>query len=454
MNFLQSITLNRAEAARMLNTDPKALAAFEAAYQAAALTEAPVGFKANSRLAAAGQDRTPDVSQAALVEQISKELLALTAVTTVDTSGVRRTGFPEPEKWLTLKEMQAIPKDERPFLTGRVAKKEIEELSWRPLLYHYREFLKAKDPKKKQMYYNLFRQGLDILDIDPVTWAIIGTNPNSMGHWLPELADAARLSGCELKIPHTVIAKLPVSLLQMTRLTYASMNPVTLAAIDAWAMKAFALDETKDYFIKTGTYSSKFDFRNAHVSGAKEVRELGEYLLYIHSSACQMAGPLYSPCIYGVSTTNEWVVREWIEPVEERPCIYHGLPLRTEYRVFIDADENEILGISPYWRADVMKGRFDKNATPDDVHDSVTYRMAEPALQHDYAANKDRVLEQVRALLPELKLSGQWSLDIMQNGDDLYAIDMAQAANSALKDCVPVGRLKPVAENWLPDLNA
>ena len=43
--------------------------------------------------------------------------------------------------------------------------------------------------------------------------------------------------------------------------------------------------EDKEYFIKTGTYSSKFDFRNARVSGPKEVRELGEYLLFIHFHA-------------------------------------------------------------------------------------------------------------------------------------------------------------------------
>ena len=49
-----------------------------------------------------------------------------------------------------------------------------------------------------------------------------------------------------------------------------------------------------------------------------------------------MAGPLSFPCIYGVSTTNEWVVREFIPDKEGNPCIYHGLPLHTEYRVFVD----------------------------------------------------------------------------------------------------------------------
>ncbi len=42
------------------------------------------------------------------------------------------------------------------------------------------------------------------------------------------------------------------------------------------------------------------------------------------------------------------------------------------------------------------------------------------------------------------------SVDIMQNGDDFYIIDMALSATSALSECVPPGLLKPLKENWLP----
>lgn len=57
-----------------------------------------------------------------------------------------------------------------------------------------------------------------------------------------------------------------------------------------------------------------------------------------------MASPLSQPSIYGVSTTNEWVVREFIPDKEGNPCIYKGLPLHTEYRVFVDCDTDEVLG--------------------------------------------------------------------------------------------------------------
>lgn len=213
------------------------------------------------------------------------------------------------------------------------------------------------------------------------------------------------------------------------------------------------------YFIKTGTYSSKYDFRNAHVHGSKEVRELGEYLLFIHYQACQMASPLNNRCIYGVSTTNEWVVREFIDDKENNPCIYKGLHLHTEYRVFVDFDTKEILGLTPYWDATVMKQRFayeDDSESAHNVHDYIIYEMHESILAKRYKENKEIVKIHITEILQEnVDLTGQWSIDIMQNGSDFWIIDMALAANSALNDCVPAKKLKPLHENWIPsEMNA
>jgi hypothetical protein len=208
---------------------------------------------------------------------------------------------------------------------------------------------------------------------------------------------------------------------------------------------------TKDYFIKTGTYSSKFDFRNAIVSGEKEVRELGEYLLYNHFAANQMASPLASPTIPGVSTTNEWVVREAIPDKENNPCIYKGMPLHTEYRFFIDCDTNTILGVSPYWRSDVMKQNFLENQEdPSKKHDYVIYSMHEETLYKRYHDNLESVTKHVKNLLNDLDLKGQWSLDIMQNDDDFWLIDMALANQSALNDVVPKEKLTNQSIDWLP----
>jgi hypothetical protein len=233
------------------------------------------------------------------------------------------------------------------------------------------------------------------------------------------------------------------------------LTPATIKIIDDYCMRVFDLDVNKKYFVKTGTYSSKFNFRNAKVEGEKEVRELGEYLLFLSYQAVEMAGPLTQPSIYGVSTTNEWVVREYIDDVENNPCIYNGMPLHTEYRFFVDFDTDEILGVSPYWRPDVMLKRFSQDAnpySPHDKHDYVIYKMHEPVLMKRYIDNVNIVFEHMSKLIKDIELSGQWSIDVMQNGNDFYIIDMATACTSALSDCVPKGLIKKYEERWLPEI--
>lgn len=304
------------------------------------------------------------------------------------------------------------------------------------------------------MGYNMFRQGLDILDLDSITYEIIATNPNSMGFWLPALVEACR--GQEfLQIPATRIAKVPLTLLQLTRTEYNELTRTTLDIVDGWAREAFKLDEAKEYFVKTGCYSSKFDFRNAKVTSPKEVRELGEYLLFIHSQALQMASPLSTPSIYGASTTVEWVVRDYIKDKENCPCIYKGMPLHTEYRIFVDCDTKSVIGFSPYWEPNTMKRRFasgTKDGSVHDAHDYVIYKAREGFLMDTYRKNLPKVLEAVEAILPKLNLPGQWSLDIMQNGDEFWAIDMALAENSAFYETVPPELRAPTEENWLPKI--
>ena len=230
--------------------------------------------------------------------------------------------------------------------------------------------------------------------------------------------------------------------------------------MDEYCYKVFGLQPDRDYFIKTGTYSSKFDFRNAHVTGEKEIKELEEYLLFIHWQALQMArfdlAGRNQPSIYGVSTTTEWVVRDFIKDVEDNLTIYHGLPLHTEYRAFVDFDTNEVLGIHPYWDAKVVKHHFEQtmDSDPDAFHDHITYTVNEAKLTERYEANKDRVVEHLRAILPDIDLHGQWSVDVMQNEDDFWLIDMATAERSAYYDeVVPPALRRPMEESWLPDLS-
>lgn len=453
--------------AELLRVNPEALAAFEAAYAKQALNQEPDDFFAiNSRQAANGKHAI-DVSKhvmdvtddelARLQERIVNELLAQTEIYAFDGKVVKvekMPALPAGTELVKNEDISRFPEQFRPQLSGGLMKVDMNEPSYPHLLWYYERYQNGKSEKIRKDAYNRFRQGLDILDLDAVTYEIIGTNPNSIGHWFPKLVTAC--AGQEFfKIPAITIAKVPMTLLQLTRQEYGEMTHTTLNIVNQWAKEVFGLDVTKDYFVKTGTYSSKFDFRNCHVHGAKEVKELGEYLLFIHYQALQMASPLCTPCIYGVSTTNEWVVREFVSDKEKNPCIYKGLPLHTEYRVFVDCDTDKVIGIAPYWEPETMEKRFGHEAdadNPHNIHDYVIYKAHEEALMNRYRENKARVQAHIESILPDLDLKGQWSVDVMQNGDEFWIIDMAIAENSAFYNCVPERLRNPSKENWIPQL--
>lgn len=465
--------ISRDKIAEILKTSPEALAAFEAAYAAGPLAEIQDDdlFSVNSRQAAQranalnSSDFTTisakDVERADdMTNRIVNGLLAKTAFYEYSRmAGQSRQpqikALPAARP-ITNEDINALPAKLRPQLTENLMMADIDPSASYSALTMYDMYMDETKPSHaRKVAYDMFRQGLDILDLNPLLYEIIGTNKNSMGYWLPKLADA--VTGQDFfKIPATRIVKVPMPLLQLTRQDYFALTPTTKQIVDQWAYEAFKLDDNQSYFIKTGTYSSKFDFRNAKVTGKNEVRELGEYLLYIHFQAIQMASPLSTPSIYGASTTNEWVVREFIEDKEENPCIYKGMPLHTEYRVFIDCDTDEILGAAPYWEPDTMKSRFSQQSdadSPHQIHDYVIYKAHEDKLMARYHENLDTVLAHVREILPSIDLPGQWSLDIMQNGDDFWLIDMALAETSAFyENAVPAELRRPTPENWIPKL--
>lgn len=449
--------------ANLLKLDPSKVEEFEAAYKQYALdvVDSENVFAVNAKQAAElmrGQNARAEAADTCeeLISRIVSELLAQAEVLKVrDGKVFVPKALPEPEtRPVTNEDISGLPIEIRPQLTGSLMKVDIEEPAFISLLEMWHMYKTGKTPRKRAEAYQTFRWGLDTLDLDPVTYAMLGMNPNSMGNWLPQITVAVGETGF-FRIPDTTVIKVPMTLLQLTRIEYGGLTPTTLKIVDEFCHRIFELDDEKEYFIKTGTYSSKYDFRNAHVHGAKEVQELGEYLLFIHFQALQMASPLVNRPTYGVSTTNEWVVREFIPDVENNPCIYKGLPLHTEYRVFVDFDTDEILGISPYWEPEMLKKRFsqeDDKDSPHMMHDYIIIKSYEDVLNERYEKNKDKVLSEVQKILPYVDLPGQWSVDIMQNSDAFWLIDMALAVNSALVDCVPKEKLRRPEENWIPEI--
>lgn len=462
LDIFKQKTITKEEIAELLKVDTETFKKFEESYKLNVLDKIDTDnlFELNAKQVAAereGINITNVDGLDTLIDRIVSELVASTNIWNYDGSRVTITTPTVLEGTVTKEEILNIPEEIRPELSGSLLKIQCDDNSSIALMDMYNHYLKEKNPIKKKGFYDRFRQGLDILDLDGLTYEIIGTNPNSMGNWLPNIVQA---NGNFFKIPKTTIIKVPLPLLQLTRLDYQLLTPTTIEIVDKYCKKVFNLDTEKEYFIKTGTYSSKFDFRNAYVHDAKEVNELGEYLLFIHFQALCMAHYDLSgrnqPIIYGVSTTNEWVVREYIKDVENNPCIYKGLPLHTEYRVFVDFDTKKVIGISPYWRSDVMKQRFGKASdsdSPHNIHDYIIYTSHEETLYKRYNDNKDIIIKEIQKLINDCEgFYGQWSIDIMQNGNDFYIIDMALAQNSALYDCVPEELKKPLIEDWLPKL--
>ena len=328
-------------AAAMLRTTPGLLREFERSYHANVLDRknaptGPLGPDARSVIESrSGHDLSDAVL--ALDARIVRELLADTSIIRYD--GERLTAAPSlvpvPESYVTEADVDVLEPGERPQLAGELIHRQIDAVNYPLLLDMWR---RATDPKRsarqRHEAYGMFRTGLDLLDMDPVMYRMLDLNPAGMGHWLPALVKANE-GKTFFRIPKTTIAKAPLTLLQLSRVEYESLTAATLDVVDRWAQAAFRLKPDESYFLKTGTFSNKYDFRNAHVTEPHEVMQIGEYLLYLQSQAVEMAGPLSQPATYGVSTTNEMVVREYIPDTHDLPTIYMGLPLRCEYRCFI-----------------------------------------------------------------------------------------------------------------------
>lgn len=472
--FKKKEGLSKDDVARLLKINPMLFDQFEQSYRSQVLDEEePDNFFAiNSRQMADIKetnfvdDSTIDTEE--LQQRIVDEFLAETSkyVYTRKQEGKgsisinNSKGLPDGYSVVTREELKTVPFELRPQCTSTLQKRDIQQKSYLILLDSLNRSINAKSERERQQYYHMFRQGLDLLDIDSITYDILGMNIVSMGYWLPKIIRPVEEEGF-FKIPSTTIIKVPMNILQLTRTDYSLINKTTLGIVDKFCYKAFDLKDDGDYFIKTGTYSSKFDFRNCRVVTPKEVRELGEYLLFIHTQACQMAGPLNVDkngkplSIYGVSTTNEWVVREYIQDKENNPCIYKGLPLHTEYRVFVDFDTDEVLEVFPYWESNLMKSRFGEEAdrSVHSLHDYAVFQAYEDVLNERFKSNKDRVKQYIHDIIPNVSLEGQWSIDIMQNGDDFWIIDMATAERSTFYNYLPNEVKKQRVENWIPTLD-
>jgi len=135
----------------------------------------------------------------------------------------------------------------------------------------------------------------------------------------------------------------------------------------------------------------------------------------------------------------------------------HSINLCNNLKYFyrdLGAMHSEVMAVVPVLLksiySDVMKGKFQEVSSPQERHDYVIYQMHEDVLEKRYKESVQIVLDELKKVIPHVELTGQWSVDVMRNGDDYYIIDMALAENSALNDCVPKNLLRSYPQQWLP----
>lgn len=117
------------------------------------------------------------------------------------------------------------------------------------------------------------------------------------------------------------------------------------------------------------------------------------------------------------------------------------MPLRTEFRAFIDTDLHRVIDMVPYWNNKKVEDTLNMMhhthiGNQNMAQDAASYASAKPMLDREFAETKSLVMTKLQAIVDKLTLSGCWSLDVMKSGDDFYLIDMATMATSALTDTV------------------
>lgn len=342
--------------------------------------------------------------------------------------------------------------------------------------------------EEQKQLHGLFHRIASISDIEPRLYEHCADNPNSIANWLPPLvrahAEHAETTSTPnpLHIPRTQVMRLDKALAQFTRVEYADTNDMSKQAFNAYLESA--LDLPDDAFIKTGTFSGKFQFANCHCT---EPDEMGEYFQVITNYAQ----------VIGAGESVDIAVRDYIENHDPQDLtIYGGMPLRCEYRIFVDFGHSDdatltamdaqhtapmtrttmehaftpentehnstehiadprLLGVTHYWHPRVMRAHFARveddnnyasfaatqtvNEMRRDMH---AFAQFTPRMHTLFDTHVGPVTDAVRALLPHMQRAGfrgAWSIDVMCNveadGEITYhLIDMALACESALID--------------------
>ena len=191
MGLFNHEVLSREDIIAFLKTSPEKLAAFESFYKTQVLT---CGEPRATWRCGSAEEKTERLNALTkLVNNIVMELASQTAIYVYDGRDGKvnaPAALPDNYRMVSADDIAALPRDIQPQLAGNLMKTELSEESAPALLFYLKKMQEEDNVGKKRFMYHHFRQGLDILDLDSLTYAMIDKNRNSMGHWLPQLVTA------------------------------------------------------------------------------------------------------------------------------------------------------------------------------------------------------------------------------------------------------------------------
>lgn len=261
---------------------------------------------------------------------------------------------------------------------------------------------------------------------------------NNMSYWLPAITPKDGEDRI-LKIPKTVIVQVPDDVAEAFFMEDhdENLSRVIQFIKEDVIPRVSGAGIWPNMFIKNGGFSDKYNF-SLCTPGPEALR-----------MALNIASINYDALCFDADGITEIVVRELIPHIpSETPCIYNGMPLRPEFRVFYDFDKHQPLYIVNYWDWDYCHEAIERNRT-----DAIVYKEIYPYILKRYNEMKDAVMDAVAHDMESVTgLSGIWSVDVMlceipkteytEASNTLYLIDMAQGFRSAYWDPVKAGIAK------------
>lgn len=237
---------------------------------------------------------------------------------------------------------------------------------------------------------------------------------HNVSYWFPKIKD------CGIRVPETFVKEVPENIVAHF---FMESPEKDIDAIFAW-VKNELLPSIPDnlkglIFVKNGAFSNKFDFSTCAVRC--NALDLTRAIIEIN----------YTSFMFDTGGNTEIVIRERI-PFDERKVstIYHGMPLRNEYRVFYDFDNKKALYVANYWDCDYCYDAISRNAT-----DRIVYEKVYDSLLEHYTHNKEKVMALVSSHMKDVDLTGIWSIDILEDETgEFWLIDMALGHRSAYWD--------------------